>query len=401
MTSLKQTLGNKNLRAVLVAQIPADFADWLDFVAIGALLAFTWNAEPIAFAFLAVGMGLPYLIIGPIAGALVDRASLKNVMIASNLGRAVTTGALAFAPDWRILVVLVFLRSAVDAFYTPAKQSAIQALVKPDDLMSANSFSLAINQISKIAAPALGGVLLVALTPQNVFFLNVVVSLVAALLLFLVAPIPRPDKSDAQATSLFTEVKEGFTTVTQNTTLRSVLLIMAAGYFAMFFYDTLIAPMTRDLLHYTETTLGLALAAVGAGGLLGALSLSLVSNQTRSFFWISAGSAISGILVAILGLVEVANQAFPQVWFLLVFAVIGFATSMVVVPVRTIIQQETAPTHIARVTALSEAANTIALLIAPFVGASIAAAFSVGAAFILGGAIMVMLAIWAIVIGRR
>jgi len=84
MINRPAALANRDLRKLLGAQLPADFADWFDFVAIGALLAFSWNAEPVIFAVLAVSMGLPYLIIGPLAGVVVDRSNLKSVLIWSN-----------------------------------------------------------------------------------------------------------------------------------------------------------------------------------------------------------------------------------------------------------------------------------------------------------------------------
>lgn len=71
-----------------------------------------------------MALGLPYLLIGPIAGVLVDRTAIKSVLILSNLGRGLVTLALAFAPGWQVLLALVFLRSTVDTFYTPAKQAA-------------------------------------------------------------------------------------------------------------------------------------------------------------------------------------------------------------------------------------------------------------------------------------
>ena len=148
-----------------MAQIPADFADWLDFAAIGALLSFHWNAELLVFAFLAVAMGLPYILVGPFAGALADRSPIRAILIASNLGRAAATVTLAFAANWQALLLFVLLRSAVDAFFTPARQAAVQASAPPEARMAANRISHAINQAAKILAPALGGGLMVFLAP--------------------------------------------------------------------------------------------------------------------------------------------------------------------------------------------------------------------------------------------
>ncbi|MEE9455106.1 MAG: MFS transporter [Paracoccaceae bacterium] len=393
MSPFKATIGNVSLRQLFAAQIPSDFADWLDFVAIGALLAFTWHVEPYVFATLAVCMGLPYLVIGPFAGVIVDRAPILRVMIASNIARAIMTALLAFAPDWQILVGIVFVRSTVDAFYTPAKQAAIQALAPPEALMPANGISHAINQASKIVAPALGGALLIILTPRSIFLCNTGVSLLAALMLLRMAPIPKVLPTSKAKLSILAELKEGMGVVLKTPTLRAALSIMAAGYFAMFFYDTLIAPLTRDL-GFSETTLGLALAAVGLGGVSGAIWMGM-RNTARPFLWIAAGLILSAVLIATLGVFEITDRTLAMSVFLTLFTLVGFASTMSVVPIRTIIQRDTPSDKIARVSALSEAANMSALLTAPFIGAMIASLSSIGVAFVAGAILMLMIGIWA------
>jgi predicted MFS family arabinose efflux permease len=397
MIKLPAALSNGGLRRLLAAQLPADFADWLDFVAIGALLAFVWNAEPFVFAVLAVSLGLPYLVVGPFAGVLVDRMDLKNVLILSNLGRALATASLFFAPDWVILMVLIAMRSSVDAIFTPAKQAAIQALTKPEERMGANGLSHAINQSSKIVAPAIGGSLLIWLAPQMIFLLNAVVSVLAALLFLRLSKITRLAHDHVVETGLITNVVDGLKEVSGSLVLRASLMMMAAGYFAMFFYDTLIAPLTRDL-GYSQSQLGLALAAVGFGGVIGSVVLGLAKDGSRSFSWIAWGSVISGLTVIGLGACEVLNISIDFALFVALFAILGLASAMAVVPFRTIIQNHVAPDHIGRITALSEAANTMALLIGPFIGAAIASATSIGAAFIGGGVVMLFVALRAFTI---
>ncbi len=387
-------LSNSGLRRVLAAQLPADFADWLDFVAIGALLAFVWNAEPFVFAVLAVSLGLPYLVVGPFAGALVDRMDLKNVLVLSNLGRALATASLFFAPDWVILMALIALRSSVDAFFTPAKQAAIQALTKPEERMGANGLSHAINQSSKIVAPAIGGSLLIWFAPQTIFLLNAVVSVLAALLCLRLSKIAKQQHDQVVETGIIVNVMDGLKEVSGSPVLRASLMMMAAGYFAMFFYDTLIAPLTREL-GFSQSQLGLALAAVGFGGVIGSVVLGLAKDGSRPFFWIAWGSAISGLAVIGLGACEAANISIDVALFIALFGILGLASAMAVVPFRTVIQNHVAPGHIGRVTALSEAANTVALLIGPFIGAAIASATSIGAAFICGGVVMFFVALWA------
>lgn len=382
------------LRQLLIAQVPADFADWLDFVAIGALLAYVWMVDPMVFAVLAVAMGLPYLIIGPVAGVVVDRSSVKSVLILSNLGRALATAALFLAPSWPVLMVIVALRATVDTFYTPAKQAAIQALTTKDDRTRVNGLSHAINQASKIVAPALGGGLLIWLSPQHIFAINALVSVLAALLLWTLPVIFRDIGTSDAELGLRQNLSAGMDVVRSSPVLRAALIMMGAGYFAMFFYDTLIAPLTRDL-GYTETILGLSLAAVGAGGVLGALALGAGPADKQPFVMIGIGSGIAALIVMMIGGFEVTGQKLSHLAFIGLFGLLGFCSAMTVVPFRTIIQNNVSSARIGRVTALSEAVNTVALLTAPFIGAAIASAFSIGASFICGGVVMLLVAIRA------
>ncbi|MDX8348301.1 MFS transporter [Cognatiyoonia sp. IB215446] len=385
------------LRRLLIAQVPADFADWLDFVAIGALLAFVWTVPPYVFAVLAVSMGLPYLLIGPFAGVWVDRSNLNRVLLLSNLGRAICTAALFLAPHWPVLMVFIALRASCDTFFTPAKQAAIQALTDDDTRMRANGHSHAINQVSKIAAPALGGTLLIWLAPQQIFLINALVSLIAVLMVWRLPPIQRDVDETPEPTGMMQNIRAGIAEIAGKPILRATLIMMAIGYFAMFFYDTLIAPLTRDL-GFSETALGLSLAAVGAGSVLGALVL----GETKyPFRWIAAGAGVASLLTIALGVAEVLGMPITLPLYLGLFFGLGVASAINLVPFRTLIQTHTAPDRIGRVTALSEAINTIALLTAPFMGAAIAAATSFGMAFICGGALMFVVALRALALQAR
>lgn len=380
--------------------MPADFADWLDFVAVGALLAFAWHVETYVFALFAICLGLPYLLVGPFAGVIIDRSDLRKVLIASNVGRAIASALLAFAPGWPALLGLILLRSSVDAFFTPARQAAIQVLAPPETRASVNGISHGINQASKIVGPAIGGLFLPAVGTGNVFLLNAAVSLLAAALLAGIPAIDRPVSPHGSRPRFVSEIRSGIAEVRNNAILLAALGLMAAGYFAMFLYDTLIAPLTHDM-GFTETDLGLVLSAVGAGGVAGSVWMARIPEFRRPFRWIAAGFAVSGASVLVIGAGDAFALPLQRGRFLALFALLGVASALMVVPVRTLIQNEVPEDRIARITALSEAANTTALLSAPFLGAWIASYAGIGAAFMLGGAVSLAVAGWAILLNNR
>lgn len=397
MKALGNALSTPGLRRLLIAQIPADFADWLDFVAIAALLAFVWQVGPGAFAWLVVALGLPYLLIGPLAGVLVDRTSLRWVLILSNVGRGLATFGLVFAPDVPVLLGLVFLRSAIDTFFSPAKQAAIQALVPEDRRMAANGISHAINQASKIAGPAVGGLLLLVLTPQSIFLVNAGVSLVAAAILTGLAANLVPSRTATAHPSIVAGLREGFGEFRRKPVLALGLTLMAGGYFAMFFYDALIPLLTRAL-QLEETVFGLAIAAAGAGGVVSSILLGAVAGSWRPFLLMGAGYSVAGPIAVVVGWMANASVPIDAVTFIALFGVIGFATAAVVVPFRTIIQREADPERIGRVSAICETVTITATLVAPFIGAALARLYSVGTSFITGGLVLVCFGVLAFVL---
>lgn len=392
--SLSGAIAHPGVPHLLGAQLPADFADWLDFVAVGALLAFTWNAGPTAFALLAAAMALPYVLIGPLAGAIIDRTDLKRVMVLSNLGRALATFTAAFAPDAAILLVIVFLRSTADAFFAPAKQAAIQILVPTHDLMAVNGISHAINQASKVAGPALGGLLLLFLSPQNIFLANAGVSLLAAGILLGLGSRLRSTTPRSAEKSLFKDVREGLAEFRRKPALLIGLLLMAMGYFFLFLYDSLIPLLTRAL-DYDQAVFGLAIAAAGGGGVLASLVLGAWSGERRPFVLMGAGYLISGPIAIFLGLAPTADQSLPWTVYVFLFALLGAATAAVVVPFKTIIQRESDPSRIGRVASTCEAVTVSVMLVAPFIGAALAELYSIGASFMAGGVALILLSIAA------
>ena len=373
---------NRALRRLLVAQTPADLADWLDFTALAALLAYAWEVDPFVFALLAVAMGLPYLLVGPFAGVIADRLPLRGVMIWANLAKAGATALFALAQDWPFLLALVFLRGAFDSFFTPARQAAVQALTLPAERAAMNGLSLGLNQAAKIVAPGLGGILLVALAPGEVFLLNAGVSALAALLLLRLAPISRAD-TEAAAGGMVAQLADGLRIARDRPALFNALALMALGFFGVFLYDSFFAPLTRDF-GFNEVQLGFVLSAVGAGGVVGAL-FSGRAGRTRPFCQIALAMGASGMLVIAVGLTAALTLALPFMLFLAGSTFVGFTSAAALVPIRTVIQNETPPSHMARMAALGEAINTLAILSAPFIGAAIAGAMTLGHAFVAGG----------------
>lgn len=376
-------------RRLVMAAVPADLADWLDYAAVLALLVFTWNEGPLVLAVFALALSLPYVVVGPFLAVLVDRAPITAVLVVSNLGRALTTIGLAFAGETALVLTLVFLRSSVDSAFTPARQAAIQATTPKDMLQAANGLHHAINQVSKIAGPAIGGALLAVVSARTVFTINAGLSLLAAgIAATLVITRPLGETEEAPARFL-KRASAGFAEFARSRLLRLALIFSVTAYFAIFLYDALIALLT-DELGFNETAFGFAISASGLGGLVGALTAGRV-HRVPPLVLMAVAAAGGGAITVLLGTASLAGWSLALVVFLAAAGLMGGAFGFQTVPYRTVIQQTAAPDRIARVYAAGESVTVAVMLAAPFIGSLIAERFGTGSAFVAGGAVLVIL----------
>jgi MFS family permease len=399
MTPFPDILRIPAQRRLLLAAIPADFADWFDYVAVVALIAYVWGEGPVALGFLALAFALPYVIAGPLLAAWVDRADLKRVLLLSNLGRGVLTFALALAPNVEVLLLMVLLRGIVDSAFTPARQSTIQLITPEPLLMAANGLHQGINQTSKILAPACGGLLLALMPAQGIFVVNGFLSIFAFLILLGLQLPARAHVLHDNKEPFFARVAGGIKEFGRNQLLLAVLIFASAANFTFFLYDTQIALLTSQL-GYDVTAFGLTITASGIGGVSAAFLAGLM-KRTRPLVLMALSALVSGPVTIATALAAGWGVAIPFPLFCLVMAVMGGSTVFMLVPYRAVIQAETPPDRIARVTSAGEASMTVAMMTAPLLGSLIVTGFGVPAPFIVGGGLIVLLGLGALVFALR
>jgi MFS family permease len=390
MAGYRALLADPAQRRLLLGSAPADFADWLDYVALIAVIIYVWHHGAFELALLAVAFTLPYVLIAPFLAAWVDRTDLKRVLIASNAIRAVATLSLAVAPNVWVLFLLVMLRSLADSAFNPARQAALQAITAEPQLTTVNALHAGLGQTAKIVGPAIGGALMLFLPVQGVFVVNGLLSALAVLGFALVTIPPRPPATEEHPT-LWTQFGAGFAEFRKSRLMFAVLAFVAAAHFTFFLYDTQIGLLAQQL-GYSATELGLTVTASGAGGLLAA-ALAGRFERARPMVLMAIPALISGPVTLGLAIAAIVGVAIEFWIFMAVMAVMGGTTVFMMVAYRTVIQRETPPDRIARVVAAGEAIMIAALMTAPFLGSVITAFAGVGAPFFIGGALLTLIGI--------
>src|ERR1035437_2520396 len=163
----KGALGNPYVRlatngpfsAMWLGQVISSLGDRVHQVALVFLVARATNNSPLALGLVFAAMTIPTTLVGPLAGALVDRWDRKRVMVASDLIRAAVVCLIPVASGLNvgIVVVLVFVLEAVSSFFRPARAAALPQVVPDEDLLTANSAMWIADTAADLVGYGLGG----------------------------------------------------------------------------------------------------------------------------------------------------------------------------------------------------------------------------------------------------
>lgn len=275
--------GNRNFRLYWGGQIVSQLGDWFSLVAISALLLkYTGSASSVA-GFMIAQM-LPGLLLGPVAGVVVDRLSRKRVMIGADLARAVAAlGLLAMRGPETVWLgyACVALMSSFTAFFEPARISTLPNITSDEELVTANALSSVTWSILLTSGAMVGGLVARFFGPSVSFALNSL-SFVASALFLIGMKIPptahggAPGKGDGG-------VVAGLRYVLKHPGILGTLTAkmgwgMAGGIQALIpIYGQRVFPLPND--RDGQLTMSILLAAGGLGTALGPVLARRVTGR--------------------------------------------------------------------------------------------------------------------------
>lgn len=392
-------LRNKAYRSLFGAQVFSDLGNWLDFVAIQVIVAYHWGLGEAAIASVIIVLGLPWVIIGPIASVFVDRLPKKMIMISCLMLRIVFVAGLFFAPNLYVLLIFVFLKATVAALYDPARQSAIRYTVPDDELPEAVTLSqLSVNTM-KIIGPAFGGGLIALFGVKSPFVFEAIGFVIAVLFL---AGLPNIEtergitKPESQKGSYFRDFSEGIHHIFSAGILKTAIILSSIGFFIIFLYDGLFVFVAQQL-DFGQEEFGWLISSVGFGSVVGALLLGRWTDwKMKPIQLMAAASLFSGVFILLIGLGAKGIFELPKVGWMAGAFLLGVLASAEGVPYGYVLQSETPKKMMGRVSAAAMSLQTFSMLVAPAAGALLAKLIGVSgvligagiATFILGATVL-------------
>lgn len=324
--ALASPLASRIYRHLYFAQISALTGTGVMTVAL-ALLAYQLAAEN-AGAVLGIALSLrivAFVLISPVFGAYAHLLPRRRVLVALDLGRALTVLLLPLVDAVWQVYVLIFLVNACAAGFTPLFQATIPDVL-PDEALYTRALSLSrlAYDLQQLLAPALAGALLLIMPLGGLFALAGAAFLISAALVLSVE-LPGARKV-ARPEGVLANIGWGIRVYLATPRLRGLLaLSMAvAAATAMVIVNSVV--YVRDVLHGGDTLVTVAYAASGGGSMLAALLLPGMLGRIAERRVMLAGGALMAMGMAA-GMLMPPLVGMLAIWFL-----IGAGSSLVQTP---------------------------------------------------------------------
>ena len=191
---------NRNYRYTWAGQVVSEIGDHFNNIAVFSL-AVAHTKSGLVVSGVMLSRAIPAVLIGPVAGVVLDRLNRKHVMIASDLIRAVVAMAFILTvrrTDTWLLYVLSALLMLASPFFTSGRASILPSIATKDELHAANSLTQTTQWTTLTIGTFLGGASVMQFGYQWAFFGNSLSFLVSALCisrLFLAGRGFRPPRS--------------------------------------------------------------------------------------------------------------------------------------------------------------------------------------------------------------
>ncbi|MFI2350633.1 MFS transporter [Streptomyces sp. NPDC019443] len=379
---LRVLLRLTNFRRLLAVRLLSQSADGVYQVALATYVVFSPEKQtsPTAIASAMAVLLLPYSLIGPFAGVLLDRWQRRQVFLYGNLLRALLASGtavliLASVPDWLFYASALSV-TAVNRFVLAGLSASLPRVVDSDRLVMANSLS---PTAGTLAATAGGGLafavrLVSADSDAAVVLLGAALYLCSALAsLRMPRELLGPEQELVQprlAAALASTVRGLVGGLRHLTERRAAARVMAAMTLMRFCYGALTV-MVLMLCRYAWSEkesdglalLGLAIAISGAGFFAAAVVTPWAVGRLGQFGWMVACAAAAAVLEPALGL------PFEPEPILVAAFILGLITQGAKIATDTVVQTSVDDAYRGRIFSLYDVLFNVA-----FVGAAAIAA---------------------------
>lgn len=268
---------NRGYRRIWSGALISLCGDWFSTIAIfSLLLRLTGRGEAVALTLIA--RFLPSMVLGPIAGVVADRFPRRKVMVACDVLRAVVVlGFLLVKTEEQVWLVyaLTLVQYAISAFFDPAEQAAIGSVVRPNEVVTANTLHSMTWSATLAFGAMIGGFVTEWVGAEAAFVMDAL-SYVGSAVVILGAPLPvmaaeAPRSGPRGWRELLgvEAIADGFRLLARDARVRAVLMAKAGWGLALGGGVLLYPVFAERVFAGGAQSMGFLYGARGVGALVG------------------------------------------------------------------------------------------------------------------------------------
>ncbi|RJP32240.1 MAG: MFS transporter [Actinobacteria bacterium] len=343
----RDLLRNHDFLLLWAGQMVSSIGDW---IIVAILLGFVnklAEGQSWAISVMMLVKFLPAVLLGFMAGIVIDRVDRKRTLIVCDLCRAGLVILFAFSNSLLMILILVFIIETFSIIYGPAKDASIPDLVAPEQLANANS----LNQLTIFAAMAFGTAIAGSVTGlfawlgdinsfigehvdpnRAAFFVDSLTFIVSAFLIFKISGFRRLSEEERvkmSSAQVKQDFKEGLRYLLDQRLTRTILILTLACFLGGGTIYVLTIGFVTYVLGKGDATfyyiLSVLLFGIMAGSILGGVLKTYVKKERVM------GLAISGFGagVIVFSLVSIVWLSFIVAFFggvCMGYAIVGMIT---------------------------------------------------------------------------
>lgn len=340
---------------------------------------------------------VPLLLLGPFAGAWSDRIDRRRLLLISQIFAAFFAGVMALLLHydalqvWHVLLLTLAL-GVVNALDLPAQSAIVGDMVETAAVRQAVSIIAMLQQIGRMAGPALAGLLLARVSQASAFWLNAAsfVPVIVSLLLIRTQQTRQP----ANGRTLLQDIGESLRFIGGQPRMVDLFILTILTVMFGFIGPTLWPEFVATTLHAGPDIFGLLTSATGVGALIAAVGLVPWSIKR-----VRQPGRMLLMLMTLVGLMQIANGLSQQIWVsfaVIVFSAVGVAGTLITI--SGLLQQMAPPMLRGRIMTLFQMASWGMQLPGALIAGLNGSLFGAANAIVLSGVLLLIGAIAILVL---
>ena len=244
-------------------------------------LVYNMTDSPFSLGLVSAGFGIPMILFSLYGGAIADRVRKRNLLLVTQACMCLMTLVITILINtdlialWHLFAASLFA-GLIFSFMMPARSAFLVEMVEEEDLMNAVSLSSMAMNISRIASPAIAGVLLKAIGIPGTYW---IITLSYGLTILMTTKIPLGDLMAARPNvPMLEDVKEGLRYAIGNKIILAMLILSFIPILVAMPYQMLMPVFARSIFDSGETGLGMLMSATGLGALVGSTIMASLGN---------------------------------------------------------------------------------------------------------------------------